>query len=415
VSPKIVRSLIRNIALIFVTVAACAETLGFARADVLELKNGGRVEGQLADSKDGDQTSYVITTADGGQLTIARSEVARVVPQTKDEEEYQRRARAAADTVDAHWDLAQWCREKNLRNAYREQLAHILELDPQHPEARQALGYQKANGQWMLRDDIMAARGLVLYDGKYVTRQHVELLERDKQARSTDADWNNRIDRLRRGLTGRRQDRADQALVELRAIRDPQAAAAITDWLRHEQDPELKRILLETTAQIDHPLALNALVELSLSDPDDETRAQALEYLIKSGRPGVAGAYIRALKSGDDNVINHAAEALQTIGDTDTIGPLIDALVVKRKGLISGGGSPDQHAYVFTPKGGGGGVNSFGSAPPKIVTQTIRNPFVLTALVKLSGGTSFEYDQEQWRTWLAAQAKSRAVDLRRDQ
>jgi hypothetical protein len=137
--------------------------------------------------------------------------------------------------------------------------------------------------------------------------------------------------------------------------------------------------------------------------------------LIKSGRPGVVGAYIRALKSGDDNVINHAAEALQTIGDTDAIGPLIDALVVKRKGLVSGGGSPDQHAYVFTPKGGGGGVNSFGSAPPKIVTQTIRNPFVLTALVKLSGGTSFEYDQEQWRTWLAAQARSSAVDLRRDQ
>jgi hypothetical protein len=386
---------------------------GVAWADVLELKNGGRVEGELADSKDGDQT-YVINTADGGQLTIARSEVARVVPQTKDEEEYQRRARAAADTVDAHWDLAQWCREKNLRSAYRDQLAHILELDPQHAEARQALGYQKVNGQWMLRDDIMAARGLVLYEGKYVTRQHVELLERDKQARSTDADWNNRIDRLRRSLTGRRQDRADQALGELRAIRDPQAAASITDWLRHEQDPELKRVLLETTAQIDHPLALNALVELSLSDPDDETRAQALEYLVKSGRPGVAGAYIRALKSADDNVINHAAEALQTIGDTDAIGPLIDALVIKRKGLVSGG-SPDQHAYVFTPKGGGGGVNSFGSAPPKIVTQTIRNPFVLTALVKLSGGTSFEYDQEQWRTWLAAQAKTNAVDLRRDQ
>jgi hypothetical protein len=134
--------------------------------------------------------------------------------------------------------------------------------------------------------------------------------------------------------------------------------------------------------------------------------------LIKSGRPGIAGAYIRALKNADDAIVSHAAEALQTVGDPDAIGPLIDALVVKRKS-VSGGGSPDQHAYVFTPSGGG--VSSFGSAPPKVVTQMTRNPFVLTALVKLSGGASFEYDQEQWRTWLAAQAKSHAVDVRRDQ
>jgi hypothetical protein len=35
--------------------------------------------------------------------------------------------------------------------------------------------------------------------------------------------------------------------------------------------------------------------------------------------------------------------------------------------------------------------------------------------VKLSGGTSFDYDQDQWRKWLAAQAKANAVDVRRDQ
>jgi hypothetical protein len=383
------------------------------RADVLELKNGGRVEGQIDESKEGDASSYVIETADGGRLTIARSEVARVVPQTKDEEEYQRRARTVADTVDGHWDLAQWCREKNLRTAYREQLTHILELDPDHAEARQALGYQKIHGQWMLRDDIMAARGLVLYDGKYVTRQHVELMEQEKQARASDADWNNRVDRLRRSLAGRRQDRADQALAELRTMRDPQAAPAITDWLRHEQNPDVKRVLLETTAAIDDPVAASALVDVSLTDTDDETRAQALEYLMKSGRPGLAGAYIHALKSGDEAVINRAAEALATIGDPVAIGPLIDSLVTKRKVQVSGGGSSDQHAYMFTPNGGG--VNSFGSAPPKIVTQTVKNSYVLTALVKLSGGASFDYDQEQWHKWLADQAKTNAVDVRRDQ
>ena len=40
---------------------------------------------------------------------------------------------------------------------------------------------------------------------------------------------------------------------------------------------------------------------------------------------------------------------------------------------------------------------------------------VLDALLTMSGGANFEYDQEQWRGWLAAQAKANAVDIRRDQ
>ena len=210
-----------------------------------------------------------------------------------------------------------------------------------------------------------------------------------------------------RATTGSRH----QALAELRTIRDPLAGPAIADWLRTNRIPRSKRILLETAAHIDHAATVNALVELSLSDPDEETRVQALEYLIKSGRPGVTGPYIRALKSPDDETVSHAAEALQTINDPDAVGPLIDALVIKRK-TQSGGGSPDQHAYVFTPNGGG--VSSFGSAPPTVVTHVVRNPYVLTALVKLSGGASFDYDQQQWRNWLAAQAKAHAVDVRRD-
>jgi hypothetical protein len=33
----------------------------------------------------------------------------------------------------------------------------------------------------------------------------------------------------------------------------------------------------------------------------------------------------------------------------------------------------------------------------------------------MSGGTSFDFDQQQWRGWHAAQAKAAAVDIRRDQ
>ena len=131
-----------------------------------------------------------------------------------------------------------------------------------------------------------------------------------------------------------------------------------------------------------------------------------LDYVVRSGRPGIITPYIRALKSRDNELINRAGAALGQIGDRDAIGPLIDALVTKHKVQITEGASGDQHAYTFG-EGGGFTLRQQGAQ--------IREPLraksapCSTALVALAG-TSFDYDQPQWRTWLAAQAKLNAVD-----
>jgi hypothetical protein len=263
----------------------------------------------------------------------------------------------------------------------------------------------------MNRDDVMADRGLVLYDGRYVTPQHVELLEQQKKTRATQADWTNRIEQLRKSLTGRRQDKAAQAHAEIQAINDSAAAPAIVAVLGRERDPELKRLWMEVISHLDHRAAVDALVNLSLTDEDDDIRHQSLEYLIKSGRPGLATPYVRALSNKDNEIVNRAGAALGQIGDRDAIGPLIDALITKHRIKVSDA-NPDQHAYTFSKDGS---AFSFGGSQPQIVTQALRNRSVLDALITMSGGTSFDYDQEQWRGWLAAQAKAAAVDLRRDQ
>jgi HEAT repeat protein len=148
-----------------------------------------------------------------------------------------------------------------------------------------------------------------------------------------------------------------------------------------------------------------------LYDPDDEVRHLCLELLIKSGRPGIITPYVRALKDKDNEIVNRAAGALGQIGDRDAVGALIDALITSHKFKVSDS-NPDQHAYTFSSEGN---AFSFGGKGPQIVTQAVRNPAVLDALIKLSGGTSFDYDQTQWRGWLAAQAKASAVDVRRDE
>lgn len=387
---------------------------GVACADVFELTGGGRLEGKLLPADDASKLNCTIELSAGGRVTVARSQIAKIEIVTDAVAEYQKLARTSPDTVDAHWQLSEWCREHKLREERRQHLDRIIELNPNHADARAALGFHQKNGQWMNRDDVMASRGLVLFDSKYVTPQQVELLKQQKESKVTQADWANRIELLRRRLIGKRQDLANEAETEIRSIQDPQAASAIVDTLRRENVLQLKHLWIETAARLNHHVALDALVQLSLYDQDDEIRHQCLEHLIKSRRPGLITPYIRALKDKDNVIVNRAGAALGQIGDRDAIGPLIDALITKHKIKVSDA-NPDQHAYNFSNDGSGGGAFSFGgSSAPQVVVQSLRNRAVLDALLNLSGNANFEYDQVQWRGWLAAQAKAMAVDVRRD-
>jgi hypothetical protein len=412
---RVCRSTLARIAAALGCVIVCLQWLCAVRADVFELSSGGRIEGKMAPSDEANKTSFTIELAGGGHMTVSRSQITKIQPASDVDAEYEKLAHTSPDTADAHWRLAEWCREHKLRDERRQQLDRILELNPNHVEARAALGFQQKNGQWMNRDDVMAARGLVLFDGKYVTPQQVELLKQHKESKVTQADWTNRIKQLRLALTGRRPDKANDAHTQIQAIQDPQAAEAVVAMLDREKDQRLRRLWIETAARLNSRVGIDALVNLSLHDADDEIRQVCLEHLIKSRRPDLASPYIRALRDENNEIINRAGAALRQIGDREAIGPLIDALITKHKVQVSDA-NPDQHAYNFSKnaEGTGGGAFSFGGGGPKFVVQSFRNRAVLDALIALSGNANFEYDQVQWRGWLAAQAKATAVDLRRD-
>ena len=383
---------------------------GLASADTIELTNGGRLEGKMVPSDESNKSNFVIELTAGGKLTIPRSQVASLDPATESSTEYKKLARSSPDTVAAHLKLAEWCRQHKLQADGQRHLERIVELDANNAEARAALGFREKDGRWMNRDDVMASRGLVLYKGTYVTPQQVELIERQQESRVVQADWAKRIAQLRSLLTSRRTDRL-KGRDELLAIKDPAAADAVVGMLRRENDPDLKGLWVEVASHINSRVTLDALVDLSLTDPDDDIRHQCLELLIKSGRPGIATPYVRALKNKENEFVNRAAAALGQIRDPDSIGPLIDALITTHKMKV-GDSNPDQHAYSFSKDSS---AFSFGSGGPKIVSQSVRNRAVLDALLTMSGGVSFDYDQVQWRNWLAAQAKATAVDVRRDQ
>ncbi|MEM6330454.1 MAG: HEAT repeat domain-containing protein [Planctomycetota bacterium] len=377
-----------------------------ARADVITLEGGGRLAGATA--KEQARTTLTLELEGGGRITLRRADVASVVPENEATAEYRRRAPTAPDTVASQWALAKWCQARKLRDAYRRHMRRVVELDPEHAEARTLLGYQRHNGRWLSRDELMAERGLIRYDGDLRTRQEIAILERNKKNKLNNADWKNTLQRWRRALDRPDAERVEEALASYAELTDPAAGPALADQLLEERSPPVKRVLIRAAARVRHPATVQALAKLSLEDASEETRFSCLDHLQRAGTPGLAEPFVRALKSKANETVNRAAAALLAIDARESAAPLVDALVTKHRyqiGEDTGGG---QRFSV-----GGGGINEFGGGGPKIITKKLQNPQVLSALIELTG-VNYGYDQAKWRAWLATKDAGEVIDLRRD-
>src|SRR5436190_15932789 len=119
-----------------------------ARADIITLTNGGRLEGKAAPADETSKTTLVIDLAVGGKLTIPRTQVAGIDIVSPTEAEYQKLAQSSPDTAEDHWKLAEWCRQHKLDAEYKKHAERVLELDPNHADARNVLGFRQKDGKW---------------------------------------------------------------------------------------------------------------------------------------------------------------------------------------------------------------------------------------------------------------------------
>ncbi len=381
-----------------------------AWGDVFELTGGGQVTGILVER--GEDESYVIHTDSGAAVTLDKSQVRKVTPIDDDLLEYNERSRSLPDTVEAHRELAKWCKAHRLSKLVDHHLERILQLDPSDEQARLSLGYQEYQGRWLTRDQIMEARGLRMYEGAYRTQQDIALREQEKRRKTAETDWYRSIATWRRWLNNRDR-RAEEALQNIREIRDPYAAPALVKLLDKEDNLQVRQLYLSALGELQHPAAVQKLVELSLEDPDREFRQQCLDHLLRAHRPVSLTPYVKALKSSDNAVVLRAAEALKRIGDPAAISPLIDALVTTHK-YDNPDAAPGDFNASFSPGGGGAGF-SFGGGGNKVVKADVQNAEVRMALLELSRGQDFQYNEKAWRRWFVNQQVHDTVDARRDQ
>ncbi|MEX0978383.1 MAG: hypothetical protein WDZ48_06010, partial [Pirellulales bacterium] len=288
----------------------------------------------------------------------------------------------------------------------------IVELDPNHVDARRGLGYSRVDGRWVTREQLMTENGYVkskLVPGKWVLPQEEELLEEQSKTNKAQLEWSGK---LKRYSTWLGTDKGAQAVAHIKAINDPAAVRALAKHLEADKRRDARLLYVEALSRIGSPPAMDVLVATSLFDADDELRLTALDEVVAREYKPAVQQYVKALKHKENPIVNRAAAGLGKLKDPSAVGPLIDALVSTHTFRIQKG-QPGQTSSTFGTGPGGGGF-SFGGGGVEIIKRTFENPAVLQALIHLTGGTSFNYDVRAWKNWYVAQKKPKTLDARRD-
>jgi hypothetical protein len=121
-----------------------------------------------------------------------------------------RAARAKCpDTEKGHVQLARWCMRRRLDDQARAHWTKVLSFNPDQPEARRQLGFQKVNGTWLSQQEIANARAKVA------------------DFQSSLSRWGRKLQDSLKRLGGSNRQAREVARQELKSITAPDAVPAI--------------------------------------------------------------------------------------------------------------------------------------------------------------------------------------------
>jgi hypothetical protein len=370
------------------------------RADTFRLANGGQVQGEWLNQEEKPLVRFVIRQPSGLILKLTQEQVSEHLRELPAEREYETLAPLTPDTVEGQWKLAEWCRDHHLSRQRTSHLERIIELEPNHQMARALLGFAFVDGRWTTKQDLHHAEGYEFYKGRWRTSQEIELMESRSKRELAEKAWLAKLVRLRSHLGN------DQVAAEtIATVKDPHAIPAIATLLSRERVREVKVLLIDVLENMQSGEAVQVLVKVSLSDPDEEIYHYCIDKIVRLKVPHVADAFISALKDSSNSVVNRAAMALGRIDDPASISPLIEALVTVHQRTLPGRNGPDATAASFSADGGTSIVQNQG---PRVIVARVQNQEVLAALTKLTQ-TTFGFDQRAWRLWHDQEKRARAA------
>lgn len=403
--------------------AVWATSTASTSADVIKLKNGGEIRGKIDRSVSISKADpLVITTLSGTVVSVKRSQMKFATRRSLTVEEYETRRRRAPKTIAGQLELADWCREKGMRDERELHLRKVIEIDTDHAEARRALGYSKHDGEWSTAEERKLARGLVRYKGRFITPEELAIIKKSTRASKREREWAIKVKTWRAWLTHRIAEKREEGARLLKAITDPDAVTGLARYLSKDPNNQIRSLYIRILAQIPGPQSAAALVKQSLNDASDELRYQALNAIREDQYKAAMAGFIQSLGSPSNVIVNRAAMGLRRVGDERAVVPLVNALVTTHRykvrvadrsgtvGFGSGGAVIPPQVEAMLRAGQlpfGVTINDprLKSKPVRTkvinVTRDHQNPEVLTALKRITG-QSYGYDKRSWHLWVAS-------------
>jgi len=223
------------------------------RADVLHMKDGREVEGQIVE----ETKSKIRIRTLLGTFEFDPKDVERIERGKSRLEEFEERMEAAK-TADDYHAVGLWCVERKMRKQAKQAMRKAKELDPMHAGANTWLGFVLHEGEWVTPEEkarrvaaaeeaAKKAEGLVRYGDRWVTPEDkrrleqglirvdgqwlsYEELQRSKGLEEVDGRWIERSEAL-----ARRNAAQAESLGKLpyRVVVTEQAlvAGTVPDWM----------------------------------------------------------------------------------------------------------------------------------------------------------------------------------------
>jgi hypothetical protein len=375
-------------------------------ADDFLLAGGARVTGEFLNADQSPRTTYEVKLSVGGTVTFPKEQVQEVVRSVPAAVEYETIRHQYPDTLDGQWALAEWCKDHKLLDQRKAHLQRVIEIEPNHMNARALLGYNRLQGQWRTTAEHQSALGKVEYKGQWRYPQEIEIIEAKEKQDKAERSWNPIIRRHREKIGGNASQAAKDAIL---AINDPTAVPALTKLMELEQDEAVRLLYVRALVKIGTGDSLLTVAKRSLTDPSEEIRTTAMELLAASKQRFFVDYYLQQLRSPDNLVVNRTAVALSYFKDPRSIAPLIDALVTKHTQQIQMG----QPGAIAAGQGPGGvGLNM--GANVRTETAMKQNEGVLASLLSvIDNKVNYRFDLEAWKHWYNGQKKQRLIDVRR--
>lgn len=361
---------------------------GPAAADIVHLKNGNRVEGEV---QPGSKPGTIKVTVDRGhELEIEERDVREIERKKAPAKEFDERfVSLARDDVEGVLALAAWARERKLRSKEEQAYRRVLEIDPNDPVARKELGFAVFKNRWVKEGDLRAKHGLIQFRGDWMTPEEKE--------RRLFEEVSKEIADLLRGADSENSYIREYSVQKLLQYRDPRAKTVLLGFLADPRE----------TVRIVSASAFAALAESSANVPSKGSGADAKKKKgaatpsppsIEPSPDGAARAFLdRILKEESPSVRAALPDAVRKLRSR----PFFDlalGTMVQSENPLHRDRAAEGILAVLRKAWVGELIDSLATRPPGVGPREGGNPAVRSLLEKVFG-VDLGYEIPAWKQW----------------